>query len=99
MQKIIAFSFAMLLVIGLAPGAVFAKNPGKGPGKGQGSVVSQAVHKAHEEGLKGEGIAAAAHKAIEERNEGREKGAAVKGKTGKKHRMAHKQGKKHKKIK
>ena len=76
----VTFIFIVLLVMGLVAGEAFAKGPGKGraigPKKKTGNVVSQAVHKAQDEGLKGKDIAAAAHKAIEERKEGKEEGAA-----------------------
>ena len=72
----VTFIFIVLLAMGLAAGDAFAKGPGKGraisPKKKTGNVVSQAVHKAHAEGLKGKDVAAAGHKAIGEMKEGKE---------------------------
>lgn len=80
MGRMILVSFTAALVVVFAAGISFAKGPGtgrtRGPGKDTGSAVSQAVHKAQAESLKGRDIAEAAHKAIGERKEGRQEDIA-----------------------
>lgn len=69
MRRVLARFFAAAFII-TAASAVLAKE--KGDEKTTGNVVSQAVHKAQQEGLKGQELAAQAHEAIEQRKEAKE---------------------------
>lgn len=104
MGRMMISVFIVLVVVVVMAGGAFAEGPGKGQRKGQGketgSVVSQAVHKAQAEGLKGKDIASAAHKAIEERKAEREKeDLEIKEKMKEKHPKLHKGHKKYMKNK